>query len=285
MPNSMKKTRNDVGEGEPGMTEYEKQRALRIKQNMERMKALDLPSMASSLNREFCYKEMKGESKASRKATKDKDDDEDEYQPTSEDDDDEEEEEEEEEEDEEEEEENNKREKRKKVVNSSKKTRVRTSKCPQRDEKVGNAEEIDEDAALQKAIALSLGGVAESSNWMGGSMHKQSGRKEANAFCERKNVEMGTSKGRGRKAKGSGRPKMSEDDVISYFFLIDEAGKGNITWRDIKKAMVTHDFHWTDKEINDMICFFDSKGNGNLNLEDFQRIVERCGMIQHAEYD
>ncbi|KAF3780652.1 hypothetical protein EJ110_NYTH28654 [Nymphaea thermarum] len=169
MPNSMKKTRNDVGEGEPAMTEYEKQRALRIKRNMERMKALDLPSMASSLNREFCYKEMKGENKASRKATKDKDDDEDEYQPTSEDDDDEEEDEE-EKEDEEEEEENNKREKRKKVVNSSKKTRVRTSKCPQRDEKVGNAEEIDEDAALQK---------------------------------------------------GNGRPKMSEDDVISYFFLID----------------------------------------------------------------
>uniref|UniRef100_A0A5K1CUQ4 Uncharacterized protein n=1 Tax=Nymphaea colorata TaxID=210225 RepID=A0A5K1CUQ4_9MAGN len=22
-----------------------------------------------------------------------------------------------------------------------------------------------------------------------------------------------------------------------------------------------------------------------MNLEDFQRIVERCGMIQHAEYD
>ncbi|CAN6460791.1 unnamed protein product [Victoria cruziana] len=280
----MKKARNDVDEdGELAMTEYEKQRALRIKSNMERMKALDLPSMASSINREFRDKVMKGESKPSGKTTKDRDGDEDEYQPTSDDDDDDDDDEEEEEE--EEEEENNKRAKRKKVVNSSKKMSARMRKFPQRDEEVGNYEEIDEDTALQKAISLSLGGVAETSDRMKSSIHKQSVRKETNMVSDRKKLERGTSKSRGRKVKGNGRPKMSEDDVISYFFLIDEAGKGNITWADIKKAMNTHDFHWSDKEISDMIYFFDSKGNGNLNLEDFQRIVERCGMVQHLEYD
>lgn len=43
-----------------------------------------------------------------------------------------------------------------------------------------------------------------------------------------------------------------------------EAGKGGISLRDLKRVAAAHDFTWTDKEMADMICCFDSDGDGKV---------------------
>lgn len=40
--------------------------------------------------------------------------------------------------------------------------------------------------------------------------------------------------------------------------LVAEAGKGFLTLNDLRRVATEHDFTWTDKELTDMIYFFDS---------------------------
>lgn len=76
---------------------------------------------------------------------------------------------------------------------------------------------------------------------------------------------------------------MTEDEFVIHFFQFDEAGKGGISLRDLKRLAAAHDFTWTDKEMADMICCFDSDGDGKLSIEDFRKIVCRCNMIQVSD--
>ncbi|XP_020228919.2 mitochondrial import receptor subunit TOM20 [Cajanus cajan] len=43
-----------------------------------------------------------------------------------------------------------------------------------------------------------------------------------------------------------------------------EAGKGTVNVRDLQSTATAHDFLWTDKELVDMIRYFDSDGDGKL---------------------
>ncbi|KAG5231181.1 centrin [Salix suchowensis] len=85
---------------------------------------------------------------------------------------------------------------------------------------------------------------------------------------------------RKRKKSLSSRVQMTEDDLILHFFQFDEAGKGAITMRDLRRVANAHDFTWTDKELADMIHCFDGDGDGKLTLDDF--LLWRVSKVQSA---
>ncbi|XP_066345421.1 protein pxr1-like isoform X3 [Miscanthus floridulus] len=84
------------------------------------------------------------------------------------------------------------------------------------------------------------------------------------------------------KKLGKSRIQLTEDDVVA-FFSFDEVGKGYITPWDLERMATINDFIWTDSEISKMIRCFDNDGDGKINLEDFRSIVSQCNMLQEHE--
>ncbi|KAL6981736.1 hypothetical protein U1Q18_023358 [Sarracenia purpurea var. burkii] len=151
---------------------------------------------------------------------------------------------------------------------------------------MGNSNFGDEDEALMQAIALSLKDSAECSDvGLSGISKRSDPHLTEGLINERKeNVHIQEDTGKKkRKRPVTSRVQMTEDELVVHFFQFDEAGKGSITLRDIKKVAAAHDFTWTDKEMADMIYCFDSDGDGKLSLDDFQKIVDKCNMIQVSE--
>ena len=50
----------------------------------------------------------------------------------------------------------------------------------------------------------------------------------------------------------------------SHPFELAEAGKGTLTVRDLQKVAAAHDFTWTEKELVNMIRYFDSDRDGKV---------------------
>ncbi|KAJ8573333.1 hypothetical protein K7X08_009844 [Anisodus acutangulus] len=155
---------------------------------------------------------------------------------------------------------------------------------------------VDDDNALMQAIALSLQDSAGSLNLankvpMQGtdadSANKASNKKASLKNASNKKVgscnQEDTAGKRKRKQQTRNRVQMTEDDLIMHFFQFDEAGKGSISLRDLRRMAVSHDFTWSDEEMTNMIRCFDSDGDGKLSLDDFRKIVVRCNMIQGSE--
>ncbi|CAL5030811.1 unnamed protein product [Urochloa decumbens] len=148
------------------------------------------------------------------------------------------------------------------------------------------ADFVDDDAALQQAIALSLVESSENSaTAMGeeasstvkgaseGTPYKNNGKTSVQDSAKKRKIKM----------LGKSRIQVTEDDVVALFFSFDEAGKGYITPWDLERMATISDFIWTDYEISKMIRCFDSDGDGKINLEDFRSIVSRCNMLQEPE--
>ncbi|XP_057497566.1 uncharacterized protein LOC130782307 isoform X2 [Actinidia eriantha] len=57
------------------------------------------------------------------------------------------------------------------------------------------------------------------------------------------------------KCPNSGRHRKKEEKK-------NEVGKGSITLADLIRVAAAHDFTWIDKDIADMIYYFDSDGDG-----------------------
>ncbi|XP_077234372.1 uncharacterized protein LOC143876546 [Tasmannia lanceolata] len=273
-----------VNEGGEVISEYEKQRMSRIKENRARLEALGLPNLASSLLGSVPKHQgkVKGKAKGKKKFEGKIRDDDDEYRPLEEENG------ESSSSEEYEEEELNvrlhrgsiRKEKNKSPLNATKFKKLPVQRL------VNDSDTIDDDISLQQAIALSLGGLPEDSGALvsesplnssthmdnAGLNRRKEGTKVQETFGRRKKRKMTTS-----------RVQMSEDEMIAYFFLFDEAGKGNITVRDLQRVAKANDFVWTDKEVFDMIDCFDGDGHGKLNLSDFRMIMSRCNMIQGSE--
>ncbi|XP_052169842.1 uncharacterized protein LOC127786465 isoform X2 [Diospyros lotus] len=269
---------NPIGGGSQKMTEYEKQRMKRIEENRARMEALGLPKLGSSLmgsarntktKRERNTK-TKREPKGKAKVTEEEDE---EYRPpagedamsSSSDD---------------EEETSGSR------TSKVKKKHSRTKKKIPIQKLMSKSDFVDDDEALMQAIALSLKDFAECSD-LGHSKLSQSVDACLNGVLnnERRGnalIQEGTTK-RKRKKMVSSRVQMTEDELVVHFFQFDEAGKGTITLRDLRRVAAAHDFMWSDNEMADMIYCFDSDGDGKLNLDDFRKIVGRCNMIKSSE--
>ncbi|KAL5718300.1 hypothetical protein ACHQM5_011216 [Ranunculus cassubicifolius] len=260
------------------ITEYEKKRLERIKENKSRMEALKLSTLSSSLINSSEKKKNKGKKKA--KIGKNKEDD-DEYQPSDCED---------------------------RVCSSSEeaenskddmdtapnyahkgKTKQSLKKCNQKKKPsahklVRKLDFMDDDEALQQAIALSLEDSLDISR--GVHEHAQKRRPDASDVRTQENkrgagaTEETDKRKKTRRLNMSSRLQITEDQVVIHFFQFDEAGKGGITLKDLKRVAVDHDFSWSDDEMADMIHFFDNGGDGKLNLDDFRKILHRCSMIK-----
>lgn len=257
---------NSNGEKEHEISAYEKQRLSRIAENKARMEAMGLSKLASSL---MGSPQNLSKCKGKRKVLEDDED----YRPNDED------------EGEDEDEDGGgddddaeflgnkasrsyKRKGKNKSSIQKKKSSTRKKKATIQKQLSSSdcvAAAADDDELMQ-AIALSLQPSEELS------APTQNGKK--GIACGRENTGMGK-----RKKSFTARVKMTEDEVILHFFQFNDAGKGSISLRDLRRVSVAHDFIWTDDELFDMIHCFDSDGDGKLNLEDFQKIVSRCNMI------
>ncbi|OVA03102.1 EF-hand domain [Macleaya cordata] len=141
---------------------------------------------------------------------------------------------------------------------------------------------VDDDEALIQAIALSLG---DSSEVSGAALRGP----PRNSRADVTDVVHSERKGKGRIKENDGKRKriksntsrvqMSEDQVIIHFFHFDEAGKGNITKKDLQRVATAHDFIWTDKEMADMIHSFDSDGDGKVSVTSFTFAVRFIGIV------
>ncbi|KAJ9563296.1 hypothetical protein OSB04_008456 [Centaurea solstitialis] len=262
--------RRNGTEGSENLTDYEKQRMKRIEENKARMKAMGLDKMASSLIGSVPISKKKGKKKVGLE-------DDEEYKPTDkdeesssssgsedgdeEDDDDE-------------------------FRISRTKPKVKNSTPSRKISKLsGSSDFVDDDDALMKAIALSLQDSSGFLDIAGSSPPQNSGANASVAEnSDRKQIVSKDDSGkRKRKNLFTSRVQMSEDELILHFFQFDEAGKGGINLRDVRRIAASHDFTWTDEEMGNMIRFFDSDGDGKLSLEDFTKIVERCNMRQGSE--
>ncbi|CAN4125874.1 unnamed protein product [Withania somnifera] len=273
------------------LTEYEKQRMKRIEENRARMEAMGLHKMASSLMGSSQKTQKKGKDRKGKKKVVDEDED---YEPalsedlscdTGEEDD----------------------EVSKSHLKKSKKKLQTPKKRISNTMGRTDTDFVNDDVALMQAIALSLqdsagflnlankvpmqGADADSTNKDNkgkaslkkvsnekASLKKASNEKEVGTI----NQEDATGK-RKRKQQTRNRVQMTEDDLIMHFFQFDEAGKGNISFRDLQRMAVSHDFTWSDEDMANMIRCFDSDGDGKLTLDDFRKIVVRCNMIQGSE--
>lgn len=288
------KGRGDKGKGKLAsssatITEYERQRQQRIEENRAKLQALRLPVLASSLSKNS-NKKLKKTTSQKGKVKLDND-----YQPSTED----------------EQSESSSDEDAEHKVPTPKKATPAKRRPPGRpkskkmkslnslivdkaSEEHGwtdlQQNELDDDAALQQALALSMGASMEDATAIAEASKQDSdvGRPKAKVD----NSELGgkaqeTAKvdklpcGRRQRkqTKSINTIQLSEDEVLAYFFLFDEAGKGKISMRDLERVALTHDFTWSKQELNEMINTFDKDCDGKLSLEDFQTIVTRCNMI------
>ncbi|XP_027112993.1 uncharacterized protein LOC113762476 [Coffea eugenioides] len=257
------------------ITEYERQRMKRIEENRARMEALGLKKMANSFVGSLTKsaKEM-----VDKKGKRKMDDDDEEYRPSdegeeealsssSEDDDT--------NVDDEDYSGSSAKRKAKNRIQMPKK-----NVTPQKP--VNDLDFVDDNDALLQAIALSLQDSAGFSNRRTGASQSSTGyhvNGRTNEGKENSHVQEDAGKIKRKKSMNS-RVQMTEDELILHFFQFDEAGKGGITLRDLRRVAVAHDFTWSDKEMADMIKCFDIDGDGKLSLDDFCKIAGRCSMIQ-----
>ncbi|TYH42842.1 hypothetical protein ES332_D11G089500v1 [Gossypium tomentosum] len=252
-----------------GISEYEKQRLARIAENRARMEALGLPKIASSLmglspNTSRTSSKIKGKRKVI-------DDDED-YRPNDNEDDHDEDDDDKLDGDDEEEFPGSKtpqtQSRKKKMKNKGSRSKKKASV----QKHLSSSDFIDDgDDELMKAIALSL---------------KDSGEVLGAVPTFVQDATFTESKGNARskrKKSFTSRMQMTEDEMVVHFFHFDEAGKGSISMRDLRRVAIAHDFIWTDKELAEMIQCFDTDGDGKLNLDDFRKIVSRCNMLRTSD--
>ncbi|XP_017615711.1 uncharacterized protein LOC108460646 isoform X2 [Gossypium arboreum] len=233
-----------------GISEYEKQRLARIAENRARMEALGLPKIASSLmgsspNTSRTSSKIKGKRKVI-------DDDED-YRPNDNEDDHDEDDDDKLDGDDEEEFLGSKtpqtQSRKNKVKNKGSKSKKKASV----QKHLSSSDYIDDgDDELMKAIALSL---------------KDSGEVLGAVPTDVQDATFTESKGNARskrKKSFTSRVQMTEDEMVVHFFHFDEAGKGSISMRDLRRVAIAHDFMWTDKDLAEMIQCFDTDGDGKI---------------------
>ncbi|XP_051132531.1 uncharacterized protein LOC127252419 [Andrographis paniculata] len=256
--------------------DYEKVRLKRIEENKNRMEALGLRRMASSLITSVRESPRMGNGRKGKKKIVDEDEDE-EYDPEQEDDgksssagedgDD-------------EEFSPSRKKKRKKKVKSNTSTHQKRGLV---DKPVNGSDFVeDDDEDLMKAIALSLqdsAGVLDVKDSQDIATAKIPDGNKTTKNRTKESLDDSVKKKRRRPVTTS-RVQMSEDEVLVHFFQFDETGIGNFTVRDLRRLVGAHDFTWSEKEMSDMITCFDSDGDGRINLDDFRKIVSRCNMLK-----
>ncbi|MES1922360.1 calmodulin-like 3 [Bonamia ostreae] len=63
------------------------------------------------------------------------------------------------------------------------------------------------------------------------------------------------------------------DEIKEAFELFDKNGDGTISALELGQVLRSLGQNPTESELNDMISEFDSNGKGNIDFEDFKRII------------
>ncbi len=66
----------------------------------------------------------------------------------------------------------------------------------------------------------------------------------------------------------------NEEDMMNVFRVFDKDGNGYITAAELKQAMESLDEVVTDEDIEDMIREADTNGDGNVNYEEFIKMMK-----------
>nr|GMC82823.1 centrin-2-like isoform X1 [Ipomoea batatas] len=245
--------------GKGKISQYEKQRLKRIEENRARMEALGLGKMTASLMGSISKAHKKVADKKGKKKVGAHAEEDDEYKPS---------------EGEEDENDNGGDGFSKSVSNKyspwcliqSKIKKSTPKKGAPNNQPVSESDFMNDDDALMQAIALSL---QDSAGFLDVSKapNKSAGAHITGENHREKKVDSSTAEGTGkRKRKQSirNRVQMTEDEFILHFFQFDEAGKGSISVRDLRRVAAAHDFLWSDEELGDMIHCFDVDGDGKV---------------------
>ncbi|ONI22591.1 hypothetical protein PRUPE_2G138200 [Prunus persica] len=260
------------------VSEYEKQRLSRIAENRERMEALGLPKIASSVMGSGQNGKRKNKKVQKGKAKVFEDDEE--YRPEEEESCSYSSQEEAMEEDDDDDYlgEKTSGSRRKKVKNKGSKSKKALPRSI-----LSNNDFINDDEALKQAIAMSLQGSVEVSAVAHSGPLQRPNVDNAKVNERKGNNQIPEDTGRKRKKSFASRLQMTEDELVLHFFQFDENCNGGLSLRDLQRVATAHDFMWTDKELADMIRCFDSDGDGKLSLDEFRKIVVRCNMIKEPE--
>uniref|UniRef100_A0A453CF58 EF-hand domain-containing protein n=1 Tax=Aegilops tauschii subsp. strangulata TaxID=200361 RepID=A0A453CF58_AEGTS len=259
-----------AGEEQP-LTEYEKQRLARIRENEARLQALGIRRLAASplLNQPSSAAAAAGAKRKQKKRSDDADeeylpseggggeegeeeegssasdqDSDEEFKPSSR---------------------SNQKGKAKKKMNlgSSSKSTVRE------EEGAPFTDFMDDDAALQQSSVTTTTEPSKSSvtttTVAETSSRGAKGRKSTPCKDDNTTPVKDSAKNRKTKKQVRSRIQLSEDDVVAIFFSFDEAGKGYIAPWDLEKMANINDFIWTDFELSKMIHCFDSDKDGKFS--------------------
>ncbi|KAG6507992.1 hypothetical protein ZIOFF_033347 [Zingiber officinale] len=145
----------------------------------------------------------------------------------------------------------------------------------------GLDELLDDDFTLKQAIDLSIGErLVDSSETLSGFPQNSETIVASSSLHKKDSITNYRPSGRQKNKIVKSRIQLTEDEMVAYFFTLDEVGKGYLTLRDLHRLALAHDFSWTEDELFSMIQCFDSDGDGKLSLEDFRTIVCRCNILQ-----
>ena len=81
----------------------------------------------------------------------------------------------------------------------------------------------------------------------------------------------------GRKAKKPGLSEGQIEEIREAFNLFDTDHSGSIDYRELKAAMRALGFEVKKEELQDMIDQADRDGDGEINPDEFYRIMKKRG--------
>ncbi|MCO5556918.1 hypothetical protein L7F22_010473 [Adiantum nelumboides] len=226
---------DDGEEGQLLLTDYEKQREQRLKDNAAKLASLNLPSLASSLG---------PSRRPQRQTTSSKKKIDDDYVPSS-------------------------------SSDSQDSDGYDTQDdCDfqgaglqvQQDQVL----DLDEDQAIEQAIALSLQIPADT----------VTKTKSKVPRTQRNKRQVSDKKGSATKRRKGVQEQFTAEEIAAIFSIIDEQGNGKFSVAELERVVRFHDFTWSKQEIADMIDIFDSDKDGQLDLPEFQSIFGRMNMLR-----
>jgi len=80
---------------------------------------------------------------------------------------------------------------------------------------------------------------------------------------------------RGSDSEEKKNESRARDDFLNSFELFDDDGKGTISFKDLKRVAQELGEDMTDTEIKEMINEADLDGDGEINPDEFLRILKR----------